>query len=470
MNGNATSLPDDELNIRRDYRPDQYTPRPQIQTAHRWFHDRKKQLLTVVALPATGKTWFLRRLQEEFNGNSIVKTLWIEVDDLLSPEMRHGRTREVRDIADIHKHAWFRDFKQQLAAQCPDVAALPYSETDDIAELVEALANEICQNCFAGQQVVLFIDNGDILSNPGWREFERTIIEPFAREKSLRLIVAAREDQKIETFFLKASQQRLILDDLEDEAGEQQMQKLAQEFPMAAPRVAHLLKAIPAYAYSHAGLNTFLYLYADKYPDAQPDRHFLRAMVDVLNRFSEDPDELIELLEAIADYADEWVIEQMAEWQSVSNTEAWERASKLIDNWLVVNISRNRYKIVDGVRDLGVPVIYFVNGGPHLLEEAATAGPDVLGICWRTPLDQAAARVGDGLALQGNLDPHALFAPVEEVRRLAGNVLSRMAGRDGHIMNLGHGILPDTPIASVEALVETVHARTKRDTLAVPAV
>lgn len=126
--------------------------------------------------------------------------------------------------------------------------------------------------------------------------------------------------------------------------------------------------------------------------------------------------------------------------------------------------------IVDGVRDLGVPVIYFVNGGPHLLEEAATAGPDVLGICWRTPLDQAAARVGDGLALQGNLDPHALFAPVEEVRRLAGNVLSRMAGRDGHIMNLGHGILPDTPIASVEALVETVHARTKRDTLAVPAV
>lgn len=120
---------------------------------------------------------------------------------------------------------------------------------------------------------------------------------------------------------------------------------------MAAPRVSHLLKAIPAYTYSHAGLNTFLYLYADKYPDAQPDRHFLRAMIDVLNRFSEDPDELIELLEAIADYADEWVIEQMAEWQSVSNTEAWERASKLIDNWLVVNISRNRYKIVDGVRE-----------------------------------------------------------------------------------------------------------------------
>lgn len=120
-------------------------------------------------------------------------------------------------------------------------------------------------------------------------------------------------------------------------------------------------------------------------------------------------------------------------------------------------------EMVAGVRDLGVPVIYFVNGGPHLLEAAATAGSDVLGLCWRTPLDQAAARLGPGLALQGNLDPHALFAPVDEVRRLAEGVLARMAGRDGHIMNLGHGILPETPIASVEALVETVHRVTRRD-------
>jgi uroporphyrinogen decarboxylase len=113
---------------------------------------------------------------------------------------------------------------------------------------------------------------------------------------------------------------------------------------------------------------------------------------------------------------------------------------------------------VEGVSDLGVPVIYFVNGAPHLLEQAATAGSDVLGLCWRTPMDLAAARVGPNLALQGNLDPHALLASPAEVARMTGDVLARMSGRSGHIMNLGHGILPDTPIASVEALIERVHA------------
>ncbi len=113
--------------------------------------------------------------------------------------------------------------------------------------------------------------------------------------------------------------------------------------------------------------------------------------------------------------------------------------------------------IVSGLRDRNVPIIYFVNGGPHLIESAATAGSDVLGICWRTALDDAARRVGPGLALQGNLDPHVLFAEPDEVRRQASRVLGRMRGRPGHIMNLGHGILPDTPIASVEALVEAVH-------------
>ncbi len=125
-------------------------------------------------------------------------------------------------------------------------------------------------------------------------------------------------------------------------------------------------------------------------------------------------------------------------------------------------------QIVDGVRDLDVPVIYFVNGGPHLLEHAATAGSDVLGVCSRTPIDLVAARVGPGIALQGNLDPHALFASPDEVARMAGEVLGRMQGRAGHIMNLGHGILPDTPIASVHALVEAVGATAGRGALAAP--
>jgi uroporphyrinogen decarboxylase len=113
--------------------------------------------------------------------------------------------------------------------------------------------------------------------------------------------------------------------------------------------------------------------------------------------------------------------------------------------------------LVTTVRDLGVPCIYFLNGAPHLIESGITARPDVLGVCWRKPLDEVAAIVGDGIALQGNLDPHVLFAAPPVIRERVEEILRRVAGRPGHIMNLGHGILPDTPIASVETLIDAVH-------------
>lgn len=113
--------------------------------------------------------------------------------------------------------------------------------------------------------------------------------------------------------------------------------------------------------------------------------------------------------------------------------------------------------LLDAVRERGVPAIYFVNGAPHLLSSAVTAAPDVLGVCWRQPLDHVAAIAGPGIALQGNLDPHVLFADTATVRSAAADVMRRMDGRPGHIMNLGHGILPETPIASVEALIDAVH-------------
>jgi len=156
--------------------------------------------------------------------------------------------------------------------------------------------------------------------------------------------------------------------------------------------------------------------------------------------------------------------------------DAGAQAVQVFDSWagILDPVTYERFalrwvrRIVDGVADLGVPVIYFVNGGPHLLEAAATSGASVLGVCWRTPIDLVASRVGPGLALQGNLDPHALFAEPGEVARRAAEVLARAAGRPGHIMNLGHGILPETPIASVHALVEAVAASTAVATAAAP--
>jgi uroporphyrinogen decarboxylase len=105
----------------------------------------------------------------------------------------------------------------------------------------------------------------------------------------------------------------------------------------------------------------------------------------------------------------------------------------------------------------GTPVIHFGTETAGLLELMAAAGGDVIGVDWRVDLDTAWQRIGYDHAIQGNLDPIALFAPLEELRRQVGRVLTAAAGRPGHVFNLGHGILPQTPVDNVIALVEMVH-------------
>jgi uroporphyrinogen decarboxylase len=102
-------------------------------------------------------------------------------------------------------------------------------------------------------------------------------------------------------------------------------------------------------------------------------------------------------------------------------------------------------------------VIHFGTGTATLLGLMKQAGGDVIGLDWRTPLDEGWAALGHGVAVQGNLDPAALFAPQPVLREQVEDVLTRAAGRPGHIFNLGHGILQNTPVANVQAVVEMVH-------------
>jgi uroporphyrinogen decarboxylase len=117
--------------------------------------------------------------------------------------------------------------------------------------------------------------------------------------------------------------------------------------------------------------------------------------------------------------------------------------------------------VIDGLNKK-VPIIHYANGGSTLLELLTQAGGDVIGIDWRINLDTAWDRIGYDRGIQGNLDPVALFASTKEIEARVKDILTRAAGRPGHIFNLGHGILPETPVENVIAMVEAVHKYSRR--------
>jgi len=113
-------------------------------------------------------------------------------------------------------------------------------------------------------------------------------------------------------------------------------------------------------------------------------------------------------------------------------------------------------RLVKAVQALGVPVIYFGVDTASLLPTMRTTGADVLGLDWRVPLDTGWKSLDYACAVQGNLDPIALFAPEDVLRRRVQEVLAAANNRNGHIFNLGHGIVPGTPVANVQRVVEWV--------------
>ncbi len=139
-------------------------------------------------------------------------------------------------------------------------------------------------------------------------------------------------------------------------------------------------------------------------------------------------------------------------------------AVQLFDSW-VGELSSEDFRsyvlpsvgrIFDGLADLDVPRIYFGVGTGELLGDMAETGPDVVGVDWRVPLDEAGVRTGPNVALQGNLDPALCLAPWEVIEPRAREVLGRAPGT-GHIFNLGHGVLPETDPGVLGRLVELVH-------------
>jgi uroporphyrinogen decarboxylase len=123
----------------------------------------------------------------------------------------------------------------------------------------------------------------------------------------------------------------------------------------------------------------------------------------------------------------------------------------------VMPYSRRALEIASQV---GVPIIHFGTGTNGILELIRDAGGNVIGIDWGIDLDTAWQRIGDKHPIQGNLDPAALFAPWEALKARAQQIMDKAGGRPGHIFNLGHGILPETPTDNVKRLVDFVHEYT----------
>ncbi len=154
----------------------------------------------------------------------------------------------------------------------------------------------------------------------------------------------------------------------------------------------------------------------------------------------------------------------------VAQIEAGADVVQVFDSWVgALNAEDYRefalphsQKIFHAIRNRGVPAIHFGVATGSILHVMREAGGDVLGADWRTPLDEAWERIGSDRAIQGNLDPTLLLGPRERLLAGARDVLERARGRPGHIFNLGHGILPSTPIENVQAVARFVHQQTAK--------
>ncbi len=118
-------------------------------------------------------------------------------------------------------------------------------------------------------------------------------------------------------------------------------------------------------------------------------------------------------------------------------------------------------RVADQLKPLGVPLIYFALNSGHLFEEIRQCGCDVAGVDWRTPLSVASEILGDRFAVQGNLDPCVLLGTPEVVAERASAILTEGASLPGHVFNLGHGVLPETPVENLQALVDAVRGYRK---------
>ena len=216
----------------------------------------------------------------------------------------------------------------------------------------------------------------------------------------------------------------------------------------AVERAAAALEGLPLIGFAGAPFTLASYLI-----EGGASRHHERTKTFLFRH----PDAWHDLLARLAEVAGAHLANQVA---------AGASAVQLFDSWAGClapgdyerHVLPHSRRAISVAREAGAPVIHFSTGTAGYLELVHAAGADVLGLDWRVRLDRAWERLGPEARLQGNLDPAALLGPPEAARERAREVLEQARGRRGHVFNLGHGILPWTPVENVAAVVEEVHA------------
>jgi uroporphyrinogen decarboxylase len=166
----------------------------------------------------------------------------------------------------------------------------------------------------------------------------------------------------------------------------------------------------------------------------------------------------------IADVISDYLIAQIdAGADAVQVFDSWVGALNAADyREFILPHTRRIFDRVKDAKGSTVPTIHFGVGTSAILPELRAAGGTVIGADWRIPLDEAWSRIGSDRAIQGNLDPTVLLGPLDRIFAATDDVLERAGGRPGHIFNLGHGILPTTPVEHVQALARYVHQKTRQ--------
>jgi uroporphyrinogen decarboxylase len=219
--------------------------------------------------------------------------------------------------------------------------------------------------------------------------------------------------------------------------------------PQVITAVRHVVaeSPVPVIAFSGAPFTLASYLI-----EGRPSRDFTRVKAFMYS----EPEAFDKLLEKLSATMAGYLKAQVA---------AGASAIQLFDSWVgalavedyEARVLPHTRSIFDALGSSGVPRIHFGTDTAGLLESIASTGPDVVSLDWRVPLEVGWKRVGHDRGIQGNLDPAVLLGPADLVRERVRDVLRRAGGRPGHIFNLGHGVLPSTPLENLQLLVETVH-------------